>query len=356
MHLTIIKVLTLMLLVAPVAVFAHDNHPTGSPVHPIDSPDYHEVDTVTAPTAIAAPVSSENDSQIALLLQLIELLQQQLATLLGQTNVSDVTVDVEVVSTAATGEIVASGNLEMKTDATYRYFTSNSLPDYTIIGDNFATEESAQDIDVKVPLNPVMNEEPTYGTLPWSFGIALNGVMFEPFAAEWYQDDRDSGWQEDPFVTLRGFDNSNAHVQPTGLYHYHGVPEQLLEARGDDGDSHSPIVAFASDGFPVYGHHLYEDAEDATSDIVTFVSSYDLKDGTRPDGPGGSYDGTYNEDYEYVGGDLDECNGRYGVTPEFSDGTYYYVLTDDFPYIPRCLMGDQDSSFVTGPGSGEGPR
>ena len=47
------------------------------------------------------------------------------------------------------------------------------------------------------------------------------------------------------------------------------------------------------------------------------------------------------QDYEYVAGsgDLDECNGRVGVTPEFPNGTYHYYITDTFPFIQRCVKG-----------------
>ena len=40
------------------------------------------------------------------------------------------------------------------------------------------------------------------------------------------------------------------------------------------------------------------------------------------DQPGGAYDGIFVEDFEYVpgSGDLDECGGRTGVTPEFPGG------------------------------------
>ncbi|MBK7301563.1 MAG: YHYH protein [Moraxellaceae bacterium] len=36
--------------------------------------------------------------------------------------------------------------------------------------------------------------------------------------------------------------------------------------------------------------------------------------------------------------DLDECNGRTGVTPEFPKGTDC-VITDTYPFIGRCLKG-----------------
>ena len=52
--------------------------------------------------------------------------------------------------------------------------------------------------------------------------------------------------------------------------------------------------------------------------------------------------GAFTQDFEYIEGfgDLDECNGREGVTPEFPEGIYYYVVTDDFPFFSRCLKGD----------------
>jgi hypothetical protein len=91
-------------------------------------------------------------------------------------------------------------------------------------------------------------------------------------------------------------------------------------------------------------------------------SSYRLKSGTRPgspDGPGGNYDGAFTADYEFVkgSGDLDECNGRFGVTPEFPQGTYYYCLTEEFPFASRYWRGTPDQSFLKrgGPGGPGGP-
>ena len=49
---------------------------------------------------------------------------------------------------------------------------------------------------------------------------------------------------------------------------------------------------------------------------------------------------------------LDECNGRFGVTPEFPGGIYHYYLTDSFPFGQRCVKGDAPAD--TGPG-GEPP-
>ena len=96
-----------------------------------------------------------------------------------------------------------------------------------------------------------------------------------------------------------------------------------------------------------------QQATDAKSGIKKLTSSYRLKEGTRPDGPKGAYDGTYLQDFEYVAdlGDLDEFNGRTGITPEYPNGTYYYVITDSFPYMSRAFKGIPDKSFQKG---GEG--
>ena len=104
---------------------------------------------------------------------------------------------------------------------------------------------------------------------------------------------------------------------------------------------------------------------DVTSALKRALPSYRLKAGARPDGPGGAHDGTFGKDWAYVAGsgDLDECNGRMGKTPEFPAGTYYYVLTDDYPFVPRLWRGTPDSSFSRrgppprgGPDGGKGKQ
>ncbi|MEM6334000.1 MAG: YHYH protein [Planctomycetota bacterium] len=203
------------------------------------------------------------------------------------------------------------------------------------------------------------------------FGVALNGVVFDPGTAErWTPDGLRRGggpsdWTYEAFnakgePTL-GLDASNAHVQSTGAYHYHGIPMGLLEARTVG--SKMTLLGFAADGLPIYGPFAHEAADDASSRLVEMKSSYRLKPGTRPSGdrgPGGAYDGRFTEDWVYVqgAGDLDEANGRFGVTPQYPDGTYYYVLTADFPRIPRVFKAEPDDSFAKrrGRGGAGGPR
>ena len=51
-----------------------------------------------------------------------------------------------------------------------------------------------------------------------SFGVALNGVPFDPGTAEYWENDRSSDWRYDALsgkINL-GLDQNNAHVQPNG--------------------------------------------------------------------------------------------------------------------------------------------
>ena len=122
------------------------------------------------------------------------------------------------------------------------------------------------------------------------------------------------------------------------------------------------LIGYAADGYPVYGPYAHTKADDAKSGTRLMNSSYRVKNGFRgSDAPSGEFDGTYTRDWEYVkgSGDLDECNGRTGVTAEYSDGTYYYVMVDEFPFIPRFFHGTPDASFERGPrrdGGGPPPR
>lgn len=192
------------------------------------------------------------------------------------------------------------------------------------------------------------------------FGVAVNGVPFDPGAAEFWNRDRRSGWRYEATggaIDL-GLDANNAHVQPNGAYHYHGLPTGLIASWSRS--THSAIVGYAADGFPVYAVYGLSDPDNAASSVRPLRTSYTVKRGTRPNGPGGEYDGSFVEDFEYVAGagDLDECNGRDTITPDHPDGTYANFLTERFPFIPRCFRGEPDRSFAQrrGPrGDGFGP-
>lgn len=215
------------------------------------------------------------------------------------------------------------------------------------------------------------------------------------------------------------FDAALAH-QAGNNYHYHVQPVALRAQLGDhviynEGTNrytestaavtaHSPIIAWAADGYPVYGPYGYSVANDATSGLRRVVSGFVLRNGvvagttnltntgrhTLPAwaaswqnrsatltatqyGPNvaAAYAlGHYLEDYDYLGDlgftqgatnnaggifyDLDRYNGRTCVTPEFPNGTYAYFSTIAadgtplFPYnIGRQFYGSPTGGVVT---------
>ena len=282
----------------------------------------------------------------------------------------------------------------------FREITSNGIPNHpagAFPNRNNPNAIGPQQYRFRVPLEPKLNEQPTpmRGML---FGVALNGVVFDPATAEFWNHDRRAGWNYEALgggMNL-GLDQNLAHVQPSGAYHYHGIPTGLIEqlakkaddaprergaaSRAVDGGSRersgAPVakagekrsaksmllIGYAADGFPIYGPEAHADANDPSSALKKMKPGYRLKAGMRPggsDGPGGKYDGSFTADFEYVkgSGDLDECNGRRGVTPEYPSGTYYYVLTETFPSVPRLFRGTPNESFrkTDGPG-GRGGR
>ena len=121
------------------------------------------------------------------------------------------------------------------------------------------------------------------------------------------------------------------------------------------------LVGWAADGFPLYTARGYADPKDTKSPLKKMRPSFRLKKGERPgdaDGPGGKYDGRLTQDFEFVkgSGDLDEGNGRMGVTPEFPEGIYHYHITEEFPFLPRQWRGTPDASFGKAGGPPGGGR
>lgn len=245
----------------------------------------------------------------------------------------------------------STGNsVTITTDTTYRYITGNGLPGHATGAFPNAHNPntiSAQSYNFRAYKNPSPAGTTTNIALGKKPGVARNSVPFDPLANEFWQNNQQSGWQYDPLgggINL-GVDFNYAHVQPNGAYHYHGLPTSLLTLLNYT--NQMALVGWAADGYPIYGPYCYTVASDPNSGLTKMRSSYKLKTGIRPSGPGGVYDGTFEQDWQYSAGygDLDSGNGRTGVTPEFPNGTYYYVLTSEYPYIPRVMKGTPDHSF-----------
>ena len=232
-----------------------------------------------------------------------------------------------------------------------RYITANGIPNHqTGQFPNRSNPNSIapQKYTFKMTSQPKENEQ----SIPMghqNFGVATNGVPFDPLTAEYWNGDR--AWNYEAIFQGKGslgIDEANAHVQPSGAYHYHSVPVPLVTD-----PTRMTLVGWAADGFPIYGPYGPADPLDPNSPVKALKGSYQLKQGNRPaNSPGGKYDGRFTADWEYKpkSGDLDECNGRLGFTAEFPKGTYYYVVTEDYPYVPRMFRGTPDPSFQRGPG------
>lgn len=243
--------------------------------------------------------------------------------------------------------------VEIRENGDLREITSNGMPDH-LVG-RFPNRDNPNEIreqahDVGIPLIPDEADEITYLHGPLAdrrfrvFGITLDGVLMEPGTAERWKGRPDCSYEALGGAVPLGLDENYAHVQPDGNYHYHGLPIGLMKRLGFKNGEHSPIIGWAADGFPIYALFGYSDPMEAGSAIEEMKTGYELKEGERPggrDAPDGEYDGAFVEDYEYIGGDgtLDECNGRFCVTPEFPGGTYAYFLTREWPVIPRAFRG-----------------
>ncbi|MEP2845573.1 MAG: YHYH protein, partial [Alphaproteobacteria bacterium] len=231
------------------------------------------------------------------------------------------------------------------TDGMTCTFASNAVPnhDFNATG-RFVTPLAEQDQVYAVTANPTANESPTPLSLMLDNAVFLNGVKLDLMAAGCFGvgdgkigcGDMATPYRYDPMSEASSFgtDEHNAHSQPDGTYHYHGNPMALFEQMAPNGPS--PVIGFAADGFPVFGSFI-----DDGGTIRKAATSYRLKTGTRPGGPGGTYDGTFIDDWEYVegSGDLDACNGME------QDGVYGYVVTEAYPHVLGCFTGTPDPSF-----------
>src|SRR5262249_26375229 len=142
---------------------------------------------------------------------------------------------------------------------------------------------AAQSYYFRVALRPAKTGRLFYYRPNHLFGVAMNGVVFDPNTDEFFNNDRRSGWMIEALSGARplGIDQNNAHVQPNGAYHYHGVPTGLVALLG----ARRPLlIGWAADGFPIY---LQDDMR----------PSWRLKRVRGAGGPGGVPHGPYSRDH-----------------------------------------------------------
>ena len=259
---------------------------------------------------------------------------------------------------------VSAGKRVVTTNGIPTHDYSNQIPNIVSSLDNSTKTYSFDNVPSKA--SSVTTVAGSDGHPQWRFGVATNGVALDPAPAEPFIFENTStgeynwDWVMEPNNNMNdvGLDCAIAHVQPDGLYHYHGdlgvYAEQLSSGITTGTAPSDPVqVGWAADGFPVF--YYYGPTSDGSS-VELLSSSYQLKTGNRSgDGvsePCGEYNGKYTNDYEYVSGagDLDECNGiDRSVTLSTGTYSYFYVITSEFPVISRCIVGTPDDSFKIGP-------
>ena len=259
--------------------------------------------------------------------------------------------------------LLFTGQVTISSSGSQCIIQSNAIPnhDFNDATASFATNVTEQNVQYFFNASPTISGSSTALSLGTSEAIFLNGVKVDLLAAACYgvgdertgcgQNQINNPWRYDPMSSLNNFgtDIHNAHVQPTGEYHYHGNPVAMF-IQDCVGKQASPVIGFAADGFPIYGTCF---TDPSTGQVRKAISSYQLKTGPRVDegiytAPivGGNvdsanYDGQFRGDWEYTValGDLDECNGM------TVNGQYGYYVTDTFPWVINCFKGSPSASF-----------
>jgi hypothetical protein len=272
---------------------------------------------------------------------------------------------------------------QVQYDATSVYVSASGIPSYAIgpfPGNPSVPAE--QHYVAAFPRTPVDAATPV-ATVLGAVGLYVNGVgMYNADDGNsWSNTTHSESMQGDHVwhrnagtVEAVGVDACEGHPQQQGAYHHHEYSPCLGLQLGATTTSHSPLLGFAFDGYPVYGPYGYTSPLDASSGIRRMASSYRLRSITQrhtlPDGTvlqpsqyGPDVDSTYFlsrylQDFEYVSGlgDLDEHNGRFCVTPDYPEGTYaYFVTLDDeggaaYPYsIGPTFRGTPNAANFRGP-------
>lgn len=246
-----------------------------------------------------------------------------------------------------------------------RVLAGNGVPNHDLTGGSFATRVSAQNVAAAYTLNPSTTGVATAIQTPAAVGYALNSVKFDPTTAGTclntatgspltgcnYAGGGGGPWtmvalidpSVSPFRFAFGTDVSNGHAQPNGQYHYHGIPTNLVAKLNSNSTTSMTLVGWAADGFPIYSNLGRTTASDVSSALKEMSSSYRVTStpGTGRPSTSDFAMGHFDQDWVYTAGsgDLDECNGRTGVTPEFPQGIYHYYITKTYPFIQRCVKG-----------------
>ena len=263
----------------------------------------------------------------------------------------------------ATGYSGITSNVQQVQYSTNNVYVSAScIPGYTIgpwAGN--PNTPSNQNFVYKITRSPQQNTATPTTVGMGHIGVWTNGVSI--FNVSDGMSYNNAGvWNRNAYYWEgASFDACLGHPAPGVEYHNHVSPKCLYDINNNA--THSPIIGYTFDGFPVYGAYAFT-FTNGTGAIKRMQSSYSTTTtATRAGGPAvsGTYPvGCYMEDYAYTmgSGDLDARNGRFCITPEYPAGIYAYFVTLDaalvpeFPYTFYKTYYGVVQAGNTGPGSG----
>lgn len=280
-------------------------------------------------------------------------------------------------SSATINNVVGSILADVNTVAynnNYTYIRTTGVPSHAVGPFNNPSVPGDVDATYRIIANPTENTGTKTSTGLGSIGVMVNGAGFYNASDGTYWNPNNNGltapgsgqpantdWSTNALwyraVEQQGMDDAGGHPSPVngstnpdgsalGFYHYHRSPIGLLDQidPGNNGDSGSPIIGFAFDGYPVVGPFAFEDESMTTT--VQMKSSYGVFDdrssfaSTSP--TVGDYAmGSFLEDFTYIdaSGNLNEYNmafvkftsdGRAILTDETDlEGDWAYFATLD---------------------------
>ena len=168
----------------------------------------------------------------------------------------------------------------------------------------------ARDLELTflIPADPVMLDSSNQIDVVELFGVALDGVPLTGHPPSVVDGPPIPGAMGGNIPSL---DPCGGHPDPAGYFHWHFAAEAMNSVLAsyaidelscvNKAQKATGLVGFAKDGYPIYA----------------------------PEQEGGG-----------VPGDLDECNGKQGPTPEFPGGIYHYYAVDaTAPNLPTCIRG-----------------
>ena len=191
----------------------------------------------------------------------------------------------------ASASVNTNSTASWSCSSTARTLAANGIPDHdtgTFPNPDNPNTISAQTVSASFTLTPTLSTTATQlGGPAGVIAFVLNGVKMDPGTGGSCNDAGDDcplgpggggSWRIEALgqSSFRfGTDNNNAHVQPDGVYHYHGMPEGFI-TKQNKGQAMT-LIGWAADGFPIYARYGYSTATNAASAIKVVTGSYRLK-------------------------------------------------------------------------------